>query len=527
MSVEVHAPVEGRAAEVLTDEALAFLASLHRSFDGRRVELLARRAERVARWNAGALPDFLTETREVREGDWTVAPPPADLRDRRVEITGPTDRKMVINALNSGARGFMADFEDSLSPTWANVVGGHVNLTDAIEGTIEHEENGKSYRLGEERATLLVRPRGWHLTDRHITVDGAAVSASLMDFGLHLFHNARRLLDRGSGPYFYLPKMESHLEARLWNDVFVQAQEALGLDRGTIRATVLIETVPAAFEMEEILYELREHSAGLNAGRWDYIFSMIKCFRDRPEFLLPDRVSVTMTVPFMRAYTLLLVRTCHRRGAHAMGGMSAVIPSRRDASANEKAFAAVRADKEREAGDGFDGSWVAHPDSVPVAMEQFDAVLGERPNQVDRRRDDVLVAASDLLDVASAGGEITEPGLRNDVNVGIQYISSWLRGNGAAAINHLMEDAATAEIARSQVWQWIRHGAEIDGRRITPELVRRIEDEELEKIREEVGDEFFHSEGRPQESRELFEDVALSDGFQDFLTLPAYERLEG
>ena len=527
MSVEVHAPVEGRHAEVLTEDALAFVASLHTAFDARRQELLARRAERVARWNAGSLPDFLTETREIREADWQVAEPPADLADRRVEITGPTDRKMVINALNSGARGFMADFEDSLSPTWANVVGGHVNLTDAIEGTIEHEENGKRYSLGDERATLLVRPRGWHLTDRHITVGGEPVSASLMDFGLHLFHNAKRLLDRGSGPYFYLPKMESHLEARLWNDVFVKAQEALGLDRGTIRATVLIETVPAAFEMDEILHELREHSAGLNAGRWDYIFSMIKCFRDRPEFLLPDRASVTMTVPFMRAYTLLLVRTCHRRGAHAMGGMSAVIPSRKDPAVNEKAFAAVRADKEREAGDGFDGTWVAHPDSVPVAMEQFDAVLGEAPNQVDRRRDDVLIAASDLLDVESAGGEITEAGLRNDVNVGIQYISSWLRGNGAAAINHLMEDAATAEIARSQVWQWIRHGAEIEGERITPELVRRIEDEELDKIREEVGDEFFHTQGRPQESREIFEDVALSDGFQDFLTIPAYERLEG
>jgi malate synthase len=525
--VEVHGPVEGRHAEVLTDDALAFVAHLHERFDAKREELLARRAERVARWNAGSLPDFLTETRAIREDDWRVAPPPPDLQDRRVEITGPTDRKMVINALNSGARGFMADFEDSLSPTWSNVVQGHVNLTDAIEGTIEHEENGRTYSLGEERATLLVRPRGWHLTDRHITVGGRPVSASLMDFGLHLFHNARRLLDRGSGPYFYLPKMESHLEARLWNEVFVEAQERLGLDRGTIRATVLIETVPAAFEMEEILYELREHSAGLNAGRWDYIFSMIKCFRDRPEFLLPDRASVTMTVPFMRCYTLLLVRTCHRRGAHAMGGMAAVIPSRKQPEVNEKAFAGVRADKQREAGDGFDGTWVAHPDSVPVAMEQFDAVLGERPNQVDRERDDVLVAASDLLDVSSTGGEITEAGLRGDVNVGIQYISSWLRGNGAAAINHLMEDAATAEIARSQVWQWIRHGAEVDGSRVTPELVRRIEDEELEKIREQVGDEFFESQGRPRESREIFEDVALSDRFQDFLTIPAYERLEG
>ncbi|HEX8067614.1 MAG TPA: malate synthase A [Thermoleophilaceae bacterium] len=526
--VEVRGPVEGRFAEVLTDEALELVADLHRSFDARRRELVAARAGRVARWNAGALPDFLPETREVREGDWQVAPPPPDLRDRRVEITGPTDRKMVINALNSGARGFMADFEDALSPTWANAIGGHVNLTDAIEGTIEHEEGGRTYRLGEDTATLLVRPRGWHLTDRHLLVDGAPVAAGLMDFGLHLFHNGRRLIDRGSGPYFYLPKMESHLEARLWNEVFLHAQERLGLDPGTIRATVLIETVPAAFEMEEILYELRDHSAGLNAGRWDYIFSMIKCFRDRPEFLLPDRASVTMTVPFMRAYTLLLVRTCHRRGAHAMGGMAAFVPSRRQPEVNERAFAGVRADKEREAGDGFDGTWVAHPDLVPVAMERFDAVLGERPNQVDRRRDDVTVAASDLLDAASAGGEVTEEGLRSDVNVGIQYISSWLRGNGAAAINNLMEDAATAEIARSQVWQWVRHGARIDGgERVTPELVRRIEDEELEKIREEVGDEFFHAHGRPRESRELFEDVALGDRFVDFLTLPAYERLEG
>jgi malate synthase len=526
VSVDVRGSLESRFDEVLTDDALAFVGGLDERFSERRRELLAQRAEQVARWNAGMLPDFHPDTRETREADWSVAPPPPDLEDRRVEITGPTDRKMVINALNSGARGFMADFEDSLSPTWTNVIGGHVNLADAIEGTIEHEEDGKTYRLEGDPATLLVRPRGWHLTDRHLLVGGKPVSASLMDFGLHLFHNARRLLDRGSGPYFYLPKLESHLEARLWNDVFLDAQESLGLDRGTIRATVLIETVPAAFEMDEILHELREHSAGLNAGRWDYIFSMIKCFRDRPEFLLPDRAAVTMTVPFMRSYTQLLVRTCHRRGAHAMGGMSAVIPSRKNPEANEKAFAAVRADKEREANDGFDGTWVAHPDSVPVAMEQFEAVLGERPNQLDRRREDVIVAASDLLEVESAGGEITEEGLRNDVNVGIQYISSWLRGNGAAAINHLMEDAATAEIARSQVWQWIRHGAEIEGDRITPELVRRIETEELEKIREQVGDEFFHSQGRPEESRELFEDVALSDEFVDFLTLPAYERLE-
>ena len=523
----VGAPAKGRSGEILTDEALAFVGDLHERFDARRRELLERRAERIARWNAGQLPDFLSETREVREGDWQVMPPPPALEDRRVEITGPTDRKMVINALNSGARGFMADFEDALSPTWSNVVGGQVNLIDAIEGTIEHEEEGRTYRLDDETATLLVRPRGWHLVDRHVTVDGSPVSGSLLDFGLFVFHNARRLLERGAGPYLYLPKIESHLEARLWNDVFVHAEDRLGLEPRTIRATVLIETVPAAFEMEEILYELREHSAGLNAGRWDYIFSMIKCFRDRPEFLLPDRASVTMTVPFMRAYTELLVKTCHRRGAHAMGGMAAFVPSRRRPEINEKAIAGVRADKEREADAGFDGTWVAHPDLVEVATAEFDRVLGPRRNQVDRQRDDVDVGAADLLDAHSAGGEITEAGLRGDVNVGIQYISSWLRGNGAAAINNLMEDAATAEIARSQVWQWMRHRAQLaEGETVTPELVRRIEGEELEKIREEVGDEFFYSQGRPEESRELFEDVALSERFVEFLTLPAYERLE-
>ncbi|MFL5782808.1 MAG: malate synthase A [Thermoleophilaceae bacterium] len=528
MTIAIEGSVAAeRVAEVLSADALEFVAYLHRAFNERRKHLVAARAERVARWNAGELPGFLEETREVREGDWTVAPPPPPLQDRRVEITGPTDRKMVINALNSGARGFMADFEDSLSPTWSNVIGGQFNLIDAIDRTIEHAEGDRTYRLNEETATLLVRPRGWHLIDRHILIDDEPVAGGLLDFGLFAFHNAGRLIERGAGPYFYLPKTESHLEARLWNDVFVHAQEALGLERGTMRATVLIETVPAAFEMDEILYELREHSAGLNAGRWDYIFSMIKCFRDRPEFLLPDRASVTMTVPFMRAYTELLVKTCHRRGAHAMGGMAAFVPSRRTPEINEKAFAGVRADKEREAGQGFDGTWVAHPDLVPVAMEEFDRVLGERPNQVDRRREDVDVAPRDLLDVAATDAEITEAGLRNDVNVGIQYISSWLRGNGAAAINNLMEDAATAEIARSQVWQWVRHGAELeDGRKITPELVRTMEGEELEKIREEVGDEFFYSQGRPDESRDLFEDVALSDRFVDFLTLLAYERLE-
>jgi malate synthase len=502
------------ATRVLTDEALAFVDDLEARFGARRRELLARRAER----RRGGRLDFLEETRDVREGDWTVAPPAPGLEDRRVEITGPVDRKMIINALNSGARGFMADFEDSLSPTWSNVVDGQANLIDAIEGTISF---GDDYRLGDETATLLVRPRGWHLHEKH----HGDISASLFDAGLFLFHNGRRLVDKGFGPYFYLPKLESHLEARLWNDVFDRAEEALGLDRGAIRATVLIETLPAAFEMDEILYELREHSAGLNAGRWDYIFSAIKC---NPDVVLPQRNDVKMTVPFMRAYTELLVKTCHRRGAHAMGGMAALIPSRKDPEANEKAVAGVKADKEREAGDGFDGTWVAHPDLVPTAMDAFDAVLGEAPNQRDKQRPDVDVGRDELLDLAATPGSITEEGLRNDVNVGIQYISSWLRGNGAAAIYGLMEDAATAEIARSQVWQWIRHEVELeDGRTITPDLVRELETSELEKIRSEIGDdEWFEREGRPQESRELFESVALTgDDFVEFLTLPAYERL--
>jgi malate synthase len=432
----------------------------------------------------------------------------------------------VINALNSGARGFMADFEDANSPTWQNMIGGHVNLTDAIERTIELEDGGKTYKLNDEVATLLVRPRGWHLPEKHIRIQGRPVAGALVDFGLHFFRNARRLLERGSGPYFYLPKMESHLETRLWNDVFTWSQREIGIPHGTIKATVLIETIPAAFEMEEILYELRDHSAGLNAGRWDYMFSMIKCFRERPEFILPDRNKVTMTVPFMRAYTELLVKTCHRRGAHAMGGMAAFIPSRRKPEINEQAIAKVRADKEREAGDGFDGTWVAHPDLVPVAKEEFDKVLGDEPNQVERRREDVNVTAAQLLDAASAGDDITDEGLRNDVNVGIQYISSWLRGNGAAAIHNMMEDAATAEIARSQVWQWVRHSVTLDtGEKVDRDLVRRYEQEELEKIREEVGDEFFRTQGRPDESRELFEQVALSGDFVDFLTIPAYSRL--
>jgi malate synthase len=422
----------------------------------------------------------------------------------------------------------MADFEDSNSPTWTNMIGGQVNLVDAVRGTIEHDEDGKHYELGDEVATLLVRPRGWHLVERHLLVDGEPVAGGLVDFGLYVFHNARALLDRGAGPYFYLPKMESHREARLWNTVFDLAEDHIGLQRGTIKATVLIETLPAAFEMDEILHELREHSAGLNAGRWDYIFSAIKRFRTRPEFVMPDRKKITMTVPFMRAYTELLVKTCHRRGAHAMGGMAAQIPSRTDEEANTKAFAALRADKQREASDGFDGTWVAHPDSVTAAMDEFDKVLGDKPHQLDRRRDDVDVSAEQLLDVPATEGDITEQGLRGDINVGIQYISSWLRGNGAAAIDGMMEDAATAEIARAQVWQWVHHGARLDdGRPITAELVRELETAELEGIREQIGDDdWFENEGRPDLSREIFEEVALAQDFVEFLTLPAGERLE-
>ncbi len=529
--VEISASTEGRRAEILSDGALDLIAKLHREFDARRRELLERRVERQAELDAGDTLDFLESTQQVREGDWVVSPAPPALRDRRTEITGPTGAKMVINALNSGAAGFMADFEDANSPTWDNMVCGQANLYDAIRGTLAHTaDDGKEYELDEQTATLLVRPRGWHLVERHLTVDGNPVSGAIFDFALYLFHNGQELLDRGSGPFFYLPKLESHLEARLWNDVFSAAEDQVGLDRGSARATVLIETLPAAFEMDEILYELREHSAGLNAGRWDYIFSAIKRFRERPEFVLPDRSAVTMTVPFMRAYTELLVKTCHHRGAHAMGGMSAVIPSRSDEEAAERARKAVRSDKEREAAAGFDGTWVAHPDSVEPAREEFDKVLGERPNQLDRARDDVSVTAEELLAIPATEGEITEDGLRSNVNVGIQYISSWLRGNGAAGIYGLMEDAATAEISRSQVWQWIRHEAHLaDGRQVTPELVGELATEELERVREEIGDdEWFEREGRPKESRELFEAVALSgdDEFVEFLTLPAYEKLE-
>ena len=500
----------GRDEEILSADALAFVAELHRRFDATRRSLLAARVERQARIDAGELPDFLPETREVRESDWRVAPAPADLQDRRVEITGPVDRKMVINALNSGARCFMADFEDANSPTWRNNLDGQANLIDAIERTIELDTGEKRYSLGDDPAVLLVRPRGWHLPERHLVVDGEPISGSLFDFGLYLFHNGRRLLDKGSGPYLYLPKLESHLEARLWNDVFVFAEEELDLPPGSIKATVLIETILAAFEMEEILFELRDHSAGLNAGRWDYIFSIIKKFRERDEFVLPDRAQVTMTVPFMRAYTELLVKTCHRRGAHAMGGMAAFVPSRRDPEVNEVALTRVRDDKRREAGDGFDGTWVAHPDLVPVATEEFDAVLGSRPNQVERLREEVDVSAADLLDVRVPEGEITDEGVRMNVSVGLRYLESWLQGAGAVAIYNLMEDAATAEISRSQTWQWLRHG------RIERERVVALEDAELAEA----------GEGRWAEARALFDEVALSEELTEFLTLPAYELID-
>ena len=510
-------------SRALTAEAMEFVARLQRRFNKRREELLRRRSERQAELDSGARPDFLAETAVVREGDWRVATAPPALLDRRVEITGPVDRKMMINALNSGASVFMADFEDSLSPTWENIVTGQENLIDAVRGTLAFTSpDGREYRLGEDTATLLVRPRGWHLLERHALVDGEAVSASLFDFGLYFFHNARELLARGAGPYFYLPKLESHLEARLWNDVFVAAQEELGFPRGTIRATVLIETILAAFEMEEILYELREHSSGLNAGRWDYIFSVIKKFRDWGEMMLPDRARVTMTVPFMRAYTNLLVRTCHKRGAHAIGGMAAFIPSRRDPEVNEAALANVRDDKMRESNDGFDGTWVAHPDLVPVAREAFDRVLGERPNQLDRDRSDVRVAASDLLDVRVPDGRVTLNGVRNNVSVALHYLGSWLRGSGAVGINNLMEDTATAEISRAQLWQWIRHAAPLgDAGTMTTSVYRDARDAALESL--STGDA---NAGRYATAAALLDALVLGDAFTEFLTIPGSRYLE-
>ncbi len=524
--VELRGAIEARFEEVLTPDALDFLTELEREFGQRRRELLESRVERRERLRAGGSLDFLPETREVRDSSWTVSPAPPDLRQRWVEITGPTDRKMMINALNSGADGFMADFEDANAPTWRNMISGHVNLRDAVGGTITYDgSDGRHYELGADLATLLVRPRGWHLPERHLLVDSHPITAALFDFGLYFFHCGRPLLEAGSAPYFYLPKIESHLEARLWNDIFCLAQDVAGIPRGTIKATVLIETLPAAFEMEEILFELREHSAGLNAGRWDYIFSAIKCFADRPEMVLPDRADVTMTVPFMRSYTELLAATCHRRGAHAMGGMAALIPSRSDPEGSERALEGIRADKEREVGQGYDGTWVAHPDLVPVAREVFERGLGGKANQLERRREDVHVSATELQDLGATPGAITETGLRTNVNVGFQYLSFWLTGRGAAAINSLMEDAATAEISRTQIWQWVHHGARLDdGRVITAELVRDVLEEETAEIRKEVGEDTWQA-GRPAETREIFDRVALSPELTEFLTLVAYDYL--
>ncbi|MFG2966188.1 malate synthase A [Streptomyces sp. NPDC048288] len=522
-----------RQEEVLTDAALAFVAELHRRFSPRRAELLARRAGRRAEIARTSTLDFLPETAAIRADDsWKVAPSPAALNDRRVEITGPTDRKMTINALNSGARIWLADFEDASAPTWENVVLGQLNLIDAYRRSIDFTDpaSGKSYALrpDEELATVVMRPRGWHLNERHVEVDGEQVPGAFVDFGLYFFHNAQRLLDLGKGPYFYLPKTESHLEARLWNDVFVFAQDHVGIPQGTVRATVLIETITAAYEMEEILYELRDHASGLNAGRWDYLFSIVKNFRDGgPRFVLPDRNAVTMTAPFMRAYTELLVRTCHKRGAHAIGGMAAFIPSRRDAEVNKVAFEKVRADKDREANDGFDGSWVAHPDLVPIAMESFDRVLGEKPNQKDRLREDVHVEAAELIAVDSLEAKPTYPGLVNAVQVGIRYIEAWLRGLGAVAIFNLMEDAATAEISRSQIWQWINAGVQFEnGEKATPELARKVAAEELAAIRAEIGEEAFAA-GHWQQAHDLLLQVSLDEDYADFLTLPAYQQLRG
>ncbi len=522
--VEILGPQIERGGEVLTPLALQLLASLHRRFNPRRLELLAARAARQQLLDDGALPEFLPATAAVRAADWKVAPAPADLLDRRVEITGPVDRKMIINALNAPVRAFMADFEDSCSPTWDNIIGGQVNLTDAVRRTISFDDpaTGKVYRLGEQLATLIVRPRGWHLPEKHVRINGETVSGALFDFVLFLANNHQALAAHGTGPYFYLPKLESHLEARLWNEVFVAAQEALGIPRGTIRATVLIETLLAAFEMDEILYELREHSAGLNCGRWDYIFSFIKKFRNRPDFLLPDRASVTMERHFLRSYVDLLIKTCHRRGAHAMGGMAAQIPIRDDPAANEVAMARVRADKLREAHAGHDGTWIAHPGLANIAREAFDAVM-PGPNQLGVLRAEVRVTAADLLAVPD--GKITEEGVRACIRVGVQYLESWLRGNGCVPLYHLMEDAATAEICRAQLWQWLRHGARTsDGQVITTGRFDRLMSAELDRIHAEVGAARLTNGVFPSAAR-LFEQMTKAETFDEFLTLPAYELL--
>jgi malate synthase len=522
--IQLLGPAIKGSERVLTDDALSFVARLHDRFNARRRELLDRRQERQRELRAGKTFGFLDATRKIRQGSWKVAKAPADLNDRRVEITGPVERKMMINALNSGANVFMADFEDASSPTWQNMVEGQLNVMDAVrrELSLDDRSKGKKYRLKDKLATLVLRPRGWHLDEAHILVDGEPVSASLFDFGMSFHHNAREALDRGTGPYYYLPKLESHEEARLWNDVFVEAQDACGIPHGSVRATVLIETIPAAFEMEEILYELRDHAAGLNAGRWDYIFSIIKKLSDRPDAVLPDRAQVTMAVPFMRAYAQLLVKTCHARGAHAIGGMAAFVPSRKDPSVNETALAKVRADKERESTDGFDGTWVAHPDLVPLAREVFDKVLGDKPNQKDRLRDDVKADARAIIDVRIPGATITESGVRTNVDVALQYLDYWLRGTGAAAIHNLMEDAATAEISRAQLWQWIRHGAKLDnGRKVTAEMYRTVRAEELARLLADAPEE-----SRLNDAAAVLDELVLADEFPDFLTTLAYERLD-
>ena len=519
--VEITRPDVAHRPEALTPDALAFVADLHRRFDPTRRRLLAARRDRQDAFDAGERPGFLAETREIREdASWHVAPAPPDLDDRRVEITGPAEPKMMINALNSGAKVFMADFEDALSPTWENVVTGQWAVREAVRHRLTYDAPEKQYRLEDSLATLLVRPRGWHLDEAHVLVDGSPISASLFDLGLVLFHNAREQLERGSGPYFYLPKLESHLEARLWNEVFVAAQDRLGIPRGSVRATVLVETILAAFEMEEILYELRDHAAGLNAGRWDYIFSFIKKFHADPGMVLPDRGRVTMGVPFMRAYQQLLVKTCHARGAHAIGGMSAFIPNRREPEVTDRALAAVREDKEREAGDGSDGTWVAHPDLVPVAGEVFDRIMGAAPNQKAKQRPDVHVSAGELLEVSIPGAAVTERGVRTNVSVGLAYLASWLAGNGAAAIRNLMEDAATAEISRSQLWQWRTHEVRLeDGRPMSADLYAAVRDEELEAVRPLAPDAPW------ADAAALLDELVLSRDFVEFLTLVAYPRL--
>ncbi|MEX0675672.1 MAG: malate synthase A [Pirellulales bacterium] len=522
--IEIIAPLPPKAEEILSIEALQFVADLERLTRVKRQQLLRDREARQARLDAGELPDFLPQTAEIRAGNWRIAPVPADLEDRRVEITGPVDRKMVINALNSGAKMYMADFEDSHAPTWEATLAGQINLRDAVSGTIEYTSApGKHYALDKHTATLLVRPRGWHLDEKHVLVDGQPVSGGIFDFGLFFFHNAHALIDKGTGPYFYLPKLESHLEARLWNEVFCLAQMALGIGQGTIKATVLIETILAAFEMDEILYELRNHAAGLNCGRWDYIFSFIKKFRNRPDFVLPDRAQVTMTTHFLRSYSRLLIETCHRRGAHAMGGMAAQIPIKNDPLASELALAKVRADKEREAGDGHDGTWVAHPGLVGIATEVFDAHMFG-PNQINRRNPELQITAADLLQVPA--GTITPEGLRTNVAVGLRYLESWLGGNGCVPIFNLMEDAATAEISRAQIWQWIRHpaGCFADGTKITAPLVEGVLREELAQLRESLGEKGY-SGRKFDEAGEIFLSISTADEFVEFLTLAAYDHL--